>query len=135
MLWLALAVQWIHMLGGVFWMGGYLFGFTYVSPILRTLPGDAESLFLKALQSRATPAYPIIIATTGVAGIVRGTVFGPIRDVGALTTRYGLTFLPAIVFGLLAFFPFKPAWLVRAGGEHIGFFGAFTCVTFMHFGL
>lgn len=135
MLGLAIAVQWVHMLGGVFWMGGYLFRIWFAGPVLRSMPGDAEMLFYQALHSRARPAYPIIIALTGVAGILRGTVFGPVRGVDALATPYGLTFLAAILFGLLAFYPFKPAWLTRAGGEHIGFFGAFTCMSLMHFGL
>ena len=76
------------------------------------------------------------IVATGVGGFLLGTVLGPIQTFDALFgTTFGWTFVAAVVFGLLAFWPVKPAWLVRLRAEPIGFFGAFTCMILMHFGL
>ncbi len=78
---------------------------------------------------------PAILAT-GIGGILLGTVIGPIRSLDALfATTFGWTFLAAVAFGLVAFYPMKPPWLIRLRAEPIAFFGAFTCIILMQFGM
>ncbi len=47
-----------------------------------------------------------------------------------LGSPYGLTFLVGVAFGLVAFYPSKPDWLLT-----VALLGAFTAMILMHFGL
>ena len=136
MLWANIVVHWLHVLGAMVWFGSYLITALVIAPASARLPeGTAAALFEAAMPRAKRLVLPAILAT-GIGGIVLGTVFGPIRSFDALFgTTFGWTFLAAVAFGLLAFYPGKPSWLVRAQGEAIGFFGAFTCMILMHFGL
>jgi uncharacterized membrane protein len=134
-LWANIVVHWIHVLAAVIWFGAYLMTALVITPASRNLPPETAAALNEAALPRAKMVILPAIVATGVAGILLGTLFGPIQSIEALGTTYGLTFLAAIVFGLVAFVPGKPAWLVRARAEPIGFFGAFTCMILMHFGL
>lgn len=136
MFWANIVVHWVHVFGAVLWFGAYLMSALVITPATEKLPGATAAALAEAALPRAKRVVLPAIAATGVGGILLGTVFGPIRSLDALFgTIYGLTFLAAIAFGLLAFYPFKPPWLVRLRAEPIGFFGAFTCMILMHFGL
>lgn len=134
--WLTLAVHWLHVLLAVTWFGGHISRVILVEPAVRTLPGSAQQQFNRYVERYATRIFVPVIIGVGVTGILRGTVFGPIKSVDTLLgTPYGLTFLAAIAFGLLAFIPAKPAWMVRLHADAVGFFGAFTAMILMYFGL
>jgi hypothetical protein len=55
-----------------------------------------------------------------VLGILRGTVFGQIKTLDALTTTYGLTWLVALVLALFTFY-----WGYRVIGAALARFEAF----------
>jgi hypothetical protein len=135
-MWLQLAVYGVHVLGAIAWMGAFVTFRLFVVPALRVAPEDARAEMDAVVGRRAKRIFPPIIAGMGVAGILLGTAFGPIRSLEALLgTPYGLTWLAAVAFGLLAFYPLKPSWMQRLRAEEVGFFGAFACMVLMHFGL
>lgn len=134
--WAAIAAHWLHVLFATMWFGGYMVRVLLIDPIVRTLPESSTAAFGAAAEKRGRRLFPAIIVLVGVTGILRGTLFGPIKNFDVLFgTAYGWTFLAAIAFGLLAFYPAKPPWLMRLRAEGIGFFGAFTAMILMHFGL
>ena len=136
MLWANVVVHWLHVLGAVVWFGSYLLVALVITPATRTLPPETAAALSEAVIPRAKRVVLPAILATGIGGILLGTVFGPIRSVDALFgTTFGWTFVAAVAFGLLAFYPLKPPWLVRLRAEPIGFFGAFTCMILMHFGM
>ncbi|MBA3587040.1 MAG: hypothetical protein H0W41_05310 [Chloroflexi bacterium] len=76
------------------------------------------------------------IVGVGITGILRGTLFGPVKSLDVLFgTPYGLTFLAAIALGLLLAVPTKPAWMNRVHADWIAFLAVFTAMILMHFGL
>jgi len=129
--WFAVVFHWLHVLLAVLWFGGHMVRVLLVEPAVRRLP-DASRLEVQAyVDRRATQIFVPTIIGVGVTGILRGTVFGPIKSFDALVgTPYGLTFLAAIAFGLLAFYPTKPEWMLW-----VGLLGAFTAMILMHFGV
>lgn len=135
-MWLQVAVYGVHVLGAIVWMGAFITLRLFVAPALRVVPPDATAAMNAVVARRGKRLFPVVIATMGVAGILLGTVFGPIQSVDDLLgTPYGLTWLAAVGFGVLAFYPLKPPWMRRLRAEEVGFFGAFGCMVLLHFGL
>ena len=131
-----IVVHWVHVFGSVIWFGAYLMTALVITPANRALPPETAAAMAEAAIPRAKMVILPAILATGIGGILLGTVFGPITSFDALFgTTYGWTFLAAVAFGLLAFYPSKPAWLNRLRAEPIGFLGAFTTMILMHFGL
>jgi uncharacterized membrane protein len=152
-----IAIQWLHVFFGIFWFGGTLFAnFVVVPAITRISPG-AQKEMGNALSQTGQIIRPISYATI-VLGILRGTVWGPVKDVDVLLgTAYGLTWLVALVIavGLVAYGQFviepfrerigratqeEAKVLVGQAGrifglELIGFFLIFTAMILMRFGL
>lgn len=136
MLWANVVVHWLHVLGAVVWFGSYLITTLVILPASRRLPEETAAAFTQAALPMARRLVLPAILATGIGGLLLGTVFGPIRSLDALFgTTFGWTFLVGVVFGLLAFYPAKPPWLIRLRAEPIAFFGAFTAMILMHFGL
>ncbi|GAC1649530.1 MAG: hypothetical protein NVS9B11_22640 [Candidatus Dormibacteraceae bacterium] len=130
------ALEWLHILAAIIWVGSFVFLWVAVRPAVRSLPADTRTAVEIAVRHRAHPVILAAVLTTGATGWLRGTLFGPLRSVEAVVgTPYGLTFAAATAFGLLAFWPWKPAWLRSLWAEPIGFGGALTCMVLMHFGL
>lgn len=154
-----IVVQWLHVLGGIFWFGGVLFSnFVLVPAIMKMSPAGQQEFGLN-ISKTARIITPIAYATI-VLGIIRGTVFGPIQDVGYLFgSAYGLTWLFAlamaialIVYAQRVIEPLREQ-LGRASGdpaasaalmakaprifglELIMFFAVFTAMILMRFGL
>ena len=74
-----------------------------VERAVRTLPEPAQQQFNRYVERYATRIFVPVIIGVGVTGILLGTIFGPVKSFEALLgTPYGLTFLTAIAFGLLA---------------------------------
>jgi putative copper export protein len=131
-----IVVHWVHVFGAVIWFGAYLMTALVITPANRSLAPETVTAVGEAAIPRAKRVILPAILATGIGGILLGTVFGPISSLDALfATPYGWTFLAAVAFGLLAFYPSKPAWLIRLRADAVGFFGAFTCMILMHFGL
>ena len=132
--WATVIIHWLHVLFAVTWFGGHISRVLLVEPAVRTLPESGQQQFNQYVERYATRIFVPVIIGVGVTGILLGTIFGPVKSFEALFgTPYGLTFLAAIAFGLLAASPVKPTWMPYA--DHIAFFGAFTAMILMHFGL
>jgi uncharacterized membrane protein len=95
--WLQFAVQWLHVFGGVFWFGSVLYVDFILIPGLQTLaPGKAREAGA-AVGARAEKVILPVASLTIVLGVIRGTVFGPIKNLDDLGTTYGITWLVALV--------------------------------------
>ncbi len=97
--WLILAVHWLHVFCGIWWFGSLIYSRLVVYPRLRAVGGDLEATVRKAVTSGRAGQITIAVAigTVGL-GIVRGLLDGVLER---LTTLYGLTYLAALVVGVL----------------------------------
>lgn len=99
---LLVLVQWLHILMGITWFGGYIFmDFALWPALLRRPPTEAQ-----ATLSAIVPYVGRLMAASGtlvvLLGIIRGTVFGPIKSLDYLfTTAYGITWLVALFVALI----------------------------------
>jgi uncharacterized membrane protein len=149
-------VQWLHVLGAIFWFGGTLFSNFVVIPAMRAISVPAQQEFGAAVGKTAQIIRPIAY-TTIVLGVLRGTLWGPVKSADFLGTAYGITWLVAlfvsvglILYAQLVLEPFRlriqratpdqAAAIVRQAGalfgtELLGFFVVFTTMILMRFGL
>lgn len=156
--WLQVGVQWLHVLGGIFWFGSVLFGNIVLFPAVVRLPPNVQGQVMRTISARMFRIIePVALATISL-GFLRGTVFGSIRTLDALGSTYGLTWLVALISALVVFFlglrlarigdqlfemaPGDPAFMerrrsmqVQALASMLGFFVIFTCMILMRFGL
>ena len=134
------AVLWIHVACMTFWMGSMIFGLVLGGA------GKVQAALLAnettgPMLRRLPLAYGIAIPMGVVAGILMGTVFGPVRSLAALTTPYGLTMLAALVLVIVAIAAGRPTpdrksdWTARWRVGEAGILGAFTCMMLLRFGL
>jgi putative copper export protein len=131
--WLPLSLLWLHVLGATFWFGAFL-TLTYL--IRPSFSADEMAAQGERIMPRARRVIIPTILVVGITGLLLGTIFGPIRRPSDLvSTSYGVTWLASIMFGGLAFWPAKPAWMRRMHAEGIGFFGAFSAMILLHVGL
>ena len=134
--WLTVIVHWLHVLFAVTWFGGHIARVLLVEPAVRTLPPESQAAFNRYVEKYATRLYVPVIIGVGITGILRGTLFGPVKSLDALLgTPYGLTFLAAIPLGLLLAVPAKPAWVDRLHADWVAFLAVFSFMVLMHFGL
>jgi uncharacterized membrane protein len=163
--WLLFAVQWLHILLAILWFGQSLSLATITIPALSRLPLITQQKIGAELGIQGTRVIDIVAPAVIILGILRGTVFGPIKDASFLFgTPYGLTWLTALVVAIATFVwgrfvivpstrvlsraPVNPdgtatpeleAALNRAKAvtvlELVGFFVIFTCMILMRFGL
>ena len=96
--WPVVVVQWLHMLFGIFWFGGALFGNFVLGPVLIKQPPDRMRELALALGEQADRVILPVATLTIALGFLRGTVFGPVRSVEFLFgTAYGITWLVALL--------------------------------------
>lgn len=163
--WLVIAVQWLHVLLGIFWFGNALVLDVIVIPAINRLPIVSQREISSYIGSRATPIFHVVVPSIIALGIIRGTLLGPIKSVEVLFgSAYGLTWMTALgvtiltyLFGLVAIIPalrrMDAAPVDRDGSptreltaainsvkrlvtlELLGFFVIFTCMILMRFGL
>ncbi|WP_337309550.1 MULTISPECIES: hypothetical protein [Candidatus Dormibacteria] len=74
MIFLLVAIQWLHVLGGIFWFGSSLTNHTVLLPAIKAEPAESRRAWLQSFGSRygriISPVGPLTIAL----GIVRGLV-------------------------------------------------------------
>jgi uncharacterized membrane protein len=134
--WLTVVVHWLHVLFAVTWFGGHIARVLLVEPAVRTLPAESQAAFGRYVEKYGTRIFVPVIIGVGITGVVRGTVFGPVKSLDILLgTPYGLTFLAAIGLGLFLAVPVKPGWMNRLHADWVAFLGVFTAMILMHFGL
>ena len=107
--WLQFAVQWLHVIAAITWFGAVIYGDFILIPALSTLPLEIQRTAGGAVGLRATKIIPAAAIAVIVLGILRGTVWGPIKSFDALTTAYGITWLVALVLAIVTY-----AWAARA---------------------
>jgi len=162
--WLQFIVQWLHVLLGILWFGAALYTDVILIPAISAFSLEKQRELGAALGVRGTAVFRIVGPAIIVLGFVRGTVFGPIKSIDALTTAYGITWLVALVVALALY---RWAFTTYAGAlkalttvplapdgsatpevvaatervkrlavlELVFFFVIFTCMVLMRFGL
>lgn len=90
------ALQWLHILCGIFWFGSVLSADFIVLPTLRTLGPDVQQSFLRAFVARGAPTVTAVAGMTVLLGVIRGIAGGVLNELG---TAYGLTWIAAFIAG------------------------------------
>jgi hypothetical protein len=106
--WAQFVVQWLHVGLGVLWFGTVLYNASILIPAISRLPLATQRQVGQAIGEQGFRVIPPVAALVIILGALRGTVFGPIKSVDALTTAYGITWLVALAFAIGAF-----AWAER----------------------
>jgi uncharacterized membrane protein len=103
---ITLLVQWLHILSGVIWFGGYvLIDFALWPALLRRPAPEAQATFA-VIEKYVGPLMAISGTLVVLLGILRGTALGPIKSLDTLFgAAYGVTWLVA-----LALAPFLTIW-------------------------
>ncbi len=95
--WFLFVVQWLHVLLGITWFGASLTANLIFIPALMRLPLDRQREVAGYYGERAEKVINIAAMGVILLGILRGTVFGQIKSLDALTTTYGITWLVGLV--------------------------------------
>lgn len=163
--WLVFGVQWLHILLGILWFGNALVIAFIIIPVISRLPITTQREFGSHLGARADRLFLVVGPAVIILGIIRGTIFGPIKSADVLFgSAYGITWLVALIAAILTFLwgKYMIGGAVKAmdavplgpdgtGGpalvaatdrvkliatlELIGFVVVFTCMILMRFGL
>jgi uncharacterized membrane protein len=122
MLVLLIAVQWLHVLGGIFWFGSALTNHVVVVPSIKAQPPESQKAWWRSYSSRYGQMVAAVAGTTIVLGIIRGLV-GGVWSV--LESAYGLTWIASVLLGIgLAFVGARltgPATARLASAEHANY--------------
>jgi uncharacterized membrane protein len=98
---LTLIVQWLHILSGVIWFGGYILIDFALWPALLRRPAAEARMTFAALEKYIGPLMSLSGSLVVLFGIVRGAALGPIKSLDALFgTAYGVTWLVALALAL-----------------------------------
>src|SRR3989304_7214114 len=101
--WGEATAQWLPILFGTFWFGGALFANFVVVPALMRMPAEPQQQFVKFFAKQSERMMLIAASGTIVLGIIRGTVFGPIKDVADLGSAYGIYWLIGLIAACLTY--------------------------------
>lgn len=97
-----LLLQWLHVIAGLIWAGGALLGGYLLPRAMVDKPVSAGRAVYDPFLKTAGPVMETAGITVLVAGILRGTLFGPVRSFSAaFGTAYGLTWISALLLTLL----------------------------------
>ncbi|HEX9495578.1 MAG TPA: hypothetical protein VGA38_07450 [Candidatus Limnocylindria bacterium] len=98
--WGTFAIEWVHILLGIFWFGSALYANFILAPVVIRLGPSVRRELLAGMVGRA----PVLVWAgylTVTAGLLRGTVFGRIQSTDVLFgTRYGVVWLAALGVGI-----------------------------------
>jgi uncharacterized membrane protein len=113
---LTLLVQWLHILSGVIWFGGYILIDFALWPALLRRPAAEARMTFATLEQYIGPLMAASGSLVVLLGILRGTALGPIKSFDALLgTAYGLTWLTALILAL-----FLTVWGARWHDRLVG---------------
>ena len=102
--WVVVGAQWLHVLLGIVWFGNSLVVAAILIPSLNPLPIPTQREVGSRYGERATRLFDVLVPAVIALGVVRGTLLGPIKDVGAVFgSTYGLTWLVALVAAIATF--------------------------------
>ncbi len=102
--WAQFVIQWLHVLLGIIWFGTVLYNALILIPAITPMPLDRQREVGRVIGEQAFKVIRPVAMAVIVLGILRGTVFGPIKSLDALTTAYGITWLVALAFAIGAYF-------------------------------
>lgn len=95
-------MEWLHILCGIIWFGGYIFMDFALWPALLRMPAAQGASTAKSIELFAGPLMAVSGSLVVLLGIALGTVLGPIRSLSFLFgSAYGLTWLAALLLALL----------------------------------
>jgi copper resistance protein D len=93
-----LIVQWVHVLAGILWLGGFAAINFLVFPSMMALPPEQQRRYGRAISPRLSRYFSIVAGTVMLFGLIRGTLLGPIKGLDILFgTAYGLTWIAALI--------------------------------------
>ena len=98
--WAQFVVQWLHVLLGIVWFGTVLYNAVILIPAISRLPLASQRQIGRAIGEQGFKVIRPVSAAVILLGILRGTVFGPIKGLEELTTAYGITWLVALAFSI-----------------------------------
>ncbi len=101
--WLQVIVQWLHVLLGIIWFGSVLYGALILIPAVSPMPLPRQRDIGSAIGVQAEKVIKPVAIGVIVLGILRGTVWGPINELGDLGTAYGITWLIALAVTIGAY--------------------------------
>jgi len=96
-LWVLIALQWLHILAGIFWFGSAMTAHVVAFPAFSTFPPVTRRSIIEAFAARYGRLVGVVAGLTILLGILRGLAGGVLN---VLTTPYGLTFMAALLLGL-----------------------------------
>jgi hypothetical protein len=99
---LALA-QFLHILGGAAWLGASVFANLVLLPFVFGQPIERQRDLVRTVILGPERLLIGAALLAAVMGVVRGTVFGPIRSIEALGSPYGIVWLAAIAVTVAIF--------------------------------
>lgn len=100
---LQIGAQWLHVLFGIFWFGAVLTGNFIFIPALSRLSLDKQREIGGAYGAVAERILNPVGMTVIALGFLRGTVFGQVQSLDALTTTYGITWLVGLIAAVATF--------------------------------
>jgi len=103
MLWFQVAIQWLHVLGGIFWFGSTLFVSLIHAPAMMSLPPRTTEPVFRATTKRARVVLETVGAITVLLGIIRGTLLGPVQSVQFLLGTPSAGMLLGLTYQLIRF--------------------------------
>src|SRR5207237_466948 len=102
--WITIVVQWLHVFLGIFWFGSTLYLDFVVIPAVLRLPAEQQPAVSKRISQQSVRVILPVATLAILIGLIRGTVFGPIRSIGFLFgTAYGITFFTSFLAALATY--------------------------------
>ena len=98
--WAQFVVQWLHVGLGVLWFGTVLYNSAILIPAISRLPLGSQRQIGRAIGEQGFKVIRPVSVAVILLGILRGTVFGPIKGLDELMTAYGITWLVALAFSI-----------------------------------
>jgi uncharacterized membrane protein len=102
--WGVFVVQWLHVIAAITWFGSVIYTDFILIPAITTLPPREQRTAGTAIGNRSAKVILGAAAAVIVLGVLRGTVWGRIHSLDALTTPYGLAWLIALVVSIVTYF-------------------------------
>jgi hypothetical protein len=96
-------VQFLHILGGAAWLGASAFANLVLLPFVFGQPIERQRDLVRTMILGPERLLIGAALLAAVMGVVRGTVFGPIRSIEALGSPYGIVWLAAIAVTVAVF--------------------------------
>jgi putative copper export protein len=95
-------VHWLHIFAAATWLGLVAGTYFIMVPVILQAPAAQSRATWGLFAARMNRLAPIMGQATLLLGLLRGTVFGPIRSFGDLIgTSYGHTFLTALILTIV----------------------------------